>query len=46
MSEDSKKIKIMIADDVPLLLEDMSELIDRQSDMEVVGTAGSGKPGE
>lgn len=43
MSEKIKKIRIMIADDVPLLLEDMSELIDRQSDMEVVGTAGSGK---
>ncbi len=38
-----EKIKIMIADDFPLLLEDMCELIDRQEDMEVVGTAGSGK---
>ena len=33
----------MIADDFPLLLEDMCELIDKQSDMEVVGTANSGK---
>ena len=38
-----EKIKIMIADDFPLLLEDMCELIERQEDMEVVGTAGSGK---
>lgn len=37
------KIRIMIADDIPLLLEDMCELIDRQEDMEVVGTASSGK---
>ncbi len=43
MGENKKKIKIMIADDVPLLREDMTELIDRQEDMEVVGTAGSGK---
>ncbi len=33
----------MIADDFELLREDMRELIDRQEDMEVVGTAGSGK---
>lgn len=39
----NKKIKIMIADDFQLLLEDMTELIDIQSDMKVVGTAKSGK---
>ncbi len=43
MGENTKKIRIMIADDIPLLLEDMSELIGRQEDMEVVGTACSGK---
>ncbi len=37
------KIRIMIADDFELLREDMCELIERQEDMEVVGTAGSGK---
>ncbi|GHH97906.1 response regulator [Neobacillus kokaensis] len=36
-------IKIMIADDIQLLLEDLTELINRQSDMMVVGTASSGK---
>lgn len=38
-----KKIKIMIADDFPLLREDLTELINGQPDMEVVGTAASGK---
>ncbi len=38
-----KKIRIMIADDFPLLREDMTELINGQPDMEVVGTAASGK---
>ena len=41
----SGKIRIMIADDFELLREDMRELIDRQEDMEVVGTAGSGRAG-
>ena len=41
--KNEEKIRIMIADDFPLLLEDMCELIDKQSDMEVVGTANSGK---
>jgi DNA-binding NarL/FixJ family response regulator len=40
---DEKKIRIMIADDIRLLLEDMCELIDSQDDMVVVGTADSGK---
>ncbi len=39
----SKKIKILIADDFSLLREDMSELINRQPDMEVVGEASSAK---
>ena len=38
-----KKIRIMIADDFPLLREDLTELINGQPDMEVVGTAASGK---
>lgn len=39
----SEKIRILIADDFSLLREDMSELINRQPDMEVVGEASSGK---
>jgi DNA-binding NarL/FixJ family response regulator len=35
--------KVLIADDFPLLLEDLAELINSQSDMKVVGTASSGK---
>ncbi len=38
-----KKIRILIADDFPLLLEDMRELINKQTDMTVVGVASSGK---
>lgn len=37
-----KKIKIMIAEDFQLLLEDMTEIINSQADMEVVGTARTG----
>ena len=36
-------IRILIADDFQLLREDMSEFINRQPDMEVVGMAASGK---
>ncbi|MFB7142188.1 response regulator [Gottfriedia sp. NPDC056225] len=36
-------IKIMIADDIQLLVEDLSELLQNQEDMEVVATAISGK---
>ncbi|MCH6267205.1 response regulator [Neobacillus citreus] len=36
-------IKIMIADDIQLLLEDLTELINSQPDMVVVGTAECGK---
>ena len=39
----SEKIRILIADDFSLLREDMSELINKQPDMEVVGEASSGK---
>ncbi len=39
----SKKIRILIADDFSLLREDMSELINRQPDMEVVGEAANSK---
>ena len=35
-------IRIMIAEDFQILLEDMSEIIDKQPDMEVVGAARSG----
>ncbi len=38
-----EKKKILIADDFQLLREDLTELINNQSDMEVVGTATSGK---
>ena len=37
------KKKILIADDFQLLREDLTELINNQRDMEVVGTASSGK---
>ena len=37
------KIKILIADDFPLLREDICELINHQKDMIVVGEASSGK---
>ena len=37
------KIRILIADDFQLLREDMSELINKQEDMVVVGEASSGK---
>lgn len=39
----SGKIKILIAEDFSLLREDMSELINSQPDMEVVGEASSAK---
>lgn len=37
------KIRILIADDFSLLREDLCELINQQTDMEVVGEAASGK---
>ena len=37
------KIKILVADDFQLLREDVSELIDKQPDMEVIAQAASGK---
>lgn len=37
------KIRILVADDFELLREDVSELINKQPDMEVVGQAASGK---
>ena len=39
----SEIIKIMIAEDFSLLLEDLSELINAQEDMQVVATASTGK---
>lgn len=38
-----EKIRILIADDFPLLREDLVELLDNQPDMQVVGEASSGK---
>lgn len=38
-----KKIKILVAEDVALLREDLCELLDSQPDMVVVGSASSGK---
>lgn len=37
------KIKLMIADDFPLLREDMCELISKQPDMEVIAAAENGR---
>jgi len=37
-----EKIKIMIAEDIDLLREDFIEIVESQSDMEVVGSASSG----
>ena len=39
----SEKKKILIADDFEILRDDLTELINDQRDMEVVGTAASGK---
>lgn len=39
----SEKKKILIADDFQLLREDLTDLINHQHDMEVVGAASSGK---
>lgn len=38
-----EKIKLMLADDFDILREDWSELINAQPDMEVVGTASTGR---
>lgn len=37
------KIRILVADDFPLLREDMAEIINGQQDMEVVGEAATGQ---
>ena len=37
-----RKIRVLIADDFVYLREDLTELINKQEDMEVVGTAASG----
>src|SRR5690554_1864415 len=37
------RIKLMIADDFPLLAEEMAEVINNEVDMEVVATANSGE---
>lgn len=37
------KIRVLIADDFALLREDMEEILNRQPDMEVVGTAATGR---
>jgi len=38
-----KKIRVMVAEDIPLLLEDFCDIVDRAGDMEVVGSAGDGQ---
>ncbi len=43
MSEGTEKIRVMAADDMPLLLEDMCDIISSQPDMELAGAAGSGR---
>lgn len=40
---DQRKIRVMVAEDMPLLREDFCEILDRQEDMEVVASAGSGQ---
>ena len=38
-----EKLQIMIADDFPILRENLADLINKQEDMEVIGEAASGK---
>lgn len=38
-----EKIRVMVAEDLPLLREDFCEILGRQDDMEVVASAGSGQ---
>lgn len=39
----AKMIKILIADDFPILVEDMKEAIEKNNNMKVIGTANSGQ---
>ena len=38
----AKTIRVMVAEDFPLLREDFCDVVSAQSDMEVVGSAASG----
>lgn len=40
---DSAKLKILIADDHEILRDGLKSMIDRQEDMEIVGTVGTGR---
>lgn len=39
----AKIIRVMVAEDFPLLREDFCDVVSAQSDMEVVGSAASGE---
>ena len=39
----AKTIRVMVAEDFPLLREDFCDVVSAQSDMEVVGSAASGE---
>jgi DNA-binding NarL/FixJ family response regulator len=43
MMETTTKLKIVLADDHAVVREGLRALIDRQTDMEVVGEAGDGR---
>lgn len=43
MAEQSEKIRVMVAEDIPLLLEDFCDIVARAGDMEVVGSALTGQ---
>ena len=40
---EEKKIRVMVAEDMPLLREDCCDTVDQQEDMEIVGSAASGQ---
>ena len=40
---EEKKIRVMVAEDMPLLREDCCGTVDQQEDMEIVGSAASGQ---
>jgi len=39
----AEKIRVLVAEDMPLLLEDFCDIVDRSGDMETVGAASSGQ---
>ena len=38
-----EKIRVMVAEDLPLLREDFCDVVSAQDDMEIVGAAASGE---